>query len=85
MADYTGDVQAESDEDFGGVFTQDCSVKDEGKARSRKSRRSTIPEIGISPDGIPFFLNGVKKKKRKKGSKISKGEKKMRRSSEGLL
>ena len=50
-----------SEEDYGGVFTQESALPQKKRSGSKK-----VPEIGMSVDGIPFFLDRVKKKKRKK-------------------
>jgi len=62
------------DSDFGGVFTQERPVNVSQK------RVKDPAKIGISPDGIPFFVNNLgevktagkrKKKKRKRRRKRS--------------
>ena len=79
----------ESDDDYGGVFTQEnpvikvpkqCQSGKIGK-KAKKRGHESIPgekadSIGISVDGIPFWIcscGSKKKKKRKKGKKAQTG------------
>ena len=71
-----------------GVFTQKNpsgnesdgkEVLSEGKEGSGHKKRKMLPaKIGISPDGIPFFIDGVGqgrvRKKRKKRKRKATGE-----------
>ncbi len=68
-----------SDSEYiGGIFTQENPVAGPGKGSNVSAKGSNVPaKIGISPDGIPFFVNafgmaeneGRKKKKKKKKKK----------------
>ena len=72
----------------GGVFTQENPVALDSKASTdrsgpnKRSKKSAPAKIGISPDGIPFFIDRMsgdrvrkkrKKKKRKKKSETVAG------------
>ena len=66
-----------SDEDQGGVFTQEFLPDPAKKVRKGVKKNVVGPShvsnlIGMSPDGIPFWVSGSKPKKKKKKKKKGK-------------
>ena len=67
------------DEYEGGVFTQEDPVRivQREQHKIKKKERRDPAKIGISPDGIPFFIStsgeriGCKKKKKRKRRQYS--------------